>query len=149
MRIRAIVAFVITSELLDPDEIQRRLGVTADETSRRASRLSDPPRPRFNVCRLRSSDATLPITDQIERVAARVRPIRHAVRQLVDDSDAAVTLSVVRYFDDPDGEEERIEQVGDLIKLSGQHQLLGWRLSADLLQLLVDTRAILDVDEYG
>ncbi|MDQ6806503.1 MAG: DUF4279 domain-containing protein [Actinomycetota bacterium] len=149
MRIQAFVAFVVTSEQLDPVEIQRHLGMTADKTSRRASQLKDPPRPRFNVCRFQCSDSTLPITEQIEQVAARVKPISHAIRRLVEESDAGAKLSVVRYFNDPDGEEERIDQAGDLVKLAGQHQLLGWHLSAELLRLLIDTHAILDVDEYG
>jgi hypothetical protein len=97
------------------------------------------------VCR----NSALPITDQIEQVAARVGPIRHAVRKLVEEHEVHAFLSVVRYFNDPDGDEERIDHVGDLVKLTGRHQLLGWHLSDDVLELLRDTRAVLDVDEYG
>jgi hypothetical protein len=63
-------------------------------------------------------------------------------------------LQVVRFFDDEDGEEEELSVVelpdGDqLTKLSGQHQLLGWRLAPNVIDFLSTTHAILDVDEYG
>jgi hypothetical protein len=56
----------------------------------------------------------------------------------------------VRYFNDDDGEEESPQPEGtDLIRLPGQHQLLGWHLDRRVLKFLHHTGAELDVDEYG
>ena len=50
-----------------------------------------------------------------------------------------------------EGEEEEIPPIDEdgLEKLSGQHQLLGWRLDSDTMAFLVAVGAFLDVDEYG
>jgi hypothetical protein len=58
-------------------------------------------------------------------------------------------LQIVRYLDDDNGDEEQLTGVGDLEKLSGQHQLLGWHLGRRVVQFLDEVDAELDVDEYG
>jgi hypothetical protein len=40
-------------------------------------------------------------------------------------------------------------RVGELEKLSDQHQLLGWHLDRGVVQFLDEVDAELDVDEYG
>lgn len=84
---------------------------------------------------------------------ARVRPIASRISELVDEGDV-VSLSVVRYFDDEGGQPERIETVEmedgtQLVRLGGQHQLLGWYLDAADLELLVSMKSSLEVDEYS
>ena len=74
--------------------------------------------------------------------------------QLAGDGDVVARLSVVRYLDDEDGQPERIDTVEmedgtKLVKLGGQHQLLGWYLDAADLELLVSLNCSLDVDEYS
>ena len=58
-------------------------------------------------------------------------------------------FQVVRYFEDPNGEEEVIRRVGNLESLTGQHQLLGWHLDKRLMDFLIRTGTELDADEYG
>jgi hypothetical protein len=59
-------------------------------------------------------------------------------------------MQVVRVFEHPDGEAEDFgSPVEGMVKLSGQHQLLGWHLVTRTLEFLQLTRAELDVDEYG
>ena len=62
-------------------------------------------------------------------------------------------LQVVRYLDDDQGEDEKLTEVTkdgrQLVKLSGQHQLLGWHLDRRALDFLQRTHAEVDVDEYG
>jgi hypothetical protein len=58
-------------------------------------------------------------------------------------------MSVVRYFNDDEGEEEAFSAPNaPLQKLQGQHQLLGWNLGSRVLGFLVAVGADLDVDEY-
>jgi hypothetical protein len=58
----------------------------------------------------------------------------------------------MRSFDDPDGVEEDSGPPGlpeHLVKLSGQHQLLGLHFGVDLMRRLVALNCLVDVDEYG
>jgi hypothetical protein len=72
------------------------------------------------------------------------------IREVTTEESAGAVLQVVRYFDDPDGEEEELSPPdAELQKLSGQHQLLGWHLDREVLDFLMATGASLDVDEYG
>ncbi len=49
-----------------------------------------------------------------------------------------------------EGEEDDAHLRTDgITRLAGQHQLLGWGLSADDLGFLTRVRATIDVDEYG
>jgi hypothetical protein len=60
----------------------------------------------------------------------------------------------VRNFDDESGEEEVLDPFvtpggGIAEKVPGQHQLLGWILSAEQVAVLASMRATIDSDEYG
>jgi hypothetical protein len=58
-------------------------------------------------------------------------------------------LQLVRHFGAADGEGEIIDQTPDgLVKLSGQHQLLGWHLHHATIALH-DVGADIDAGEYG
>jgi hypothetical protein len=148
MRIRTVVAFEVTSRQINPGEIATRLGIPADKSCEKGSRSADPPVPRFSRYSLLSADTRQDITSQIEQVVVRVRPIGPAIRELVEAGEAKALLSVVRYFNDPDGEPEHVEQSGDLVKLAGQHQLLGFRLSGEILVFLQASLIEFDADEY-
>lgn len=75
------------------------------------------------------------------------------IRGLVDDGSCAATLVAVRRLNDPEGEQERSDKIVIesmvLEELSGQHQLLGWHLGPEIFSSVAETRAELDVDEYG
>jgi len=73
---------------------------------------------------------------------------------LVNGEEVSVRLVIVRYFNDEDGEEESFEAAvtkdGRLLeKLPGQHQLLGWYLTAQQLEFLVSINCSISADEYG
>jgi sirohydrochlorin ferrochelatase len=53
--------------------------------------------------------------------------------------DYEAIIAEARGSGDPDG----------LVKLSGQHQLLGWHVSGDVLDFVREVHAEIDVDEYG
>jgi len=55
----------------------------------------------------------------------------------------------VRYFNDPDGEEENLASDGPFAKLPGQHQRLGFHIDLELMERLQSLQCELDFDEYG
>jgi hypothetical protein len=75
-------------------------------------------------------------------VITRLTPYREQITALAaelahEGSGAGVTLNVIRYYDDEDGEEEseREEVLPDgriFERLPGQHQLLGWEIDSKL-----------------
>jgi hypothetical protein len=79
----------------------------------------------------------------------RIRPYTIGISRAVKLG-CVPTLQVVRYFGFDDGEKEGLTVTADgLEKLSGQHQLLGWHLSAEVMSFLVNLGAEIDADEYG
>ena len=150
MKIKQYVYFGISSELLTAEEITERIGLAPDKTTGRGSRTENPPRPARHKWELGSYGPGLDISDHVDRVLARVMPRRDAIRTLVDEGEAQAWLQLVRYFDVEDGEEEIIDETPDgLVKLGGQHQLLGWHLNRAALAFLHDVGAEIDADEYG
>jgi hypothetical protein len=150
VKIKQYVYFGISSEVLTAEKIAERIGLEPDKTMVRASRTEDPPRPRRHKWELGSYEPGLDISDHVSRVIARVEPARDAIRALVDDGDVQAWLQFVRTFGADDGEEEIIEETPEgLVKLSGQHQLLGWHLHRNVLTFLHDVGAEIDADEYG
>jgi len=150
VKIKQYVYFGISSEVLTAEKIAERIGLEPDKTMVRASRTEHPPRPRRHKWELGSYEPGLDMSDHVSRVIARVEPARHAIRALVDEGDVQAWLQFVRMFGADDGEEEIIEETPEgLVKLSGQHQLLGWHLHRNVLAFLHDARAEIDADEYG
>jgi hypothetical protein len=150
MKIEQYAYFGIYSDEMPPDEITARVGVEPDHVAVRGSRIQDPPRPVSHMWHVECREPGLTVDEQIARVVARVGPKRAAIRALVESSsDTGAVLRIVRYFDSDQGEEEELTVVGDLHKLTGQHQLLGWHLSSDVLDFVRDVHAEIDADEYG
>jgi hypothetical protein len=154
LRILQYVYFGLWSNDTSADVITEVLQTEPDATWARGSRVVDPPRPVSHKWAMECRDQDLDIGEQIRQVLARVRPIASRISQLVGEGDVVSRLSVVRYFDDEDGQPERIDTVEmedgtQLVKLGGRHQLLGWYLDAADLELLVSLKSSLDVDEYN
>lgn len=155
MKIRQHVSFVLESLKMTAAEIEWSVGLAADDIGVRGSRTAVPPRPVHHRWEVRCDEPGLGIDAQAEQVIARLEPHRAAIRDLVDESnDVASALVAVRYLNVDlavaEGEEEELTITSDgLVKLPGQHQLLGWGLDASALRFLVDVRAELVFDEYG
>jgi hypothetical protein len=117
----------------------------------RGSRTKEPLRPVTNIWKIRSEGTGLRADDHIRSLIERLEPAKCAIRVLADSqSDVQTRFEIVRYFDTEDGEEEIIEETPEgLIKIAGQHQLLGWELTTDLLEFFSYIRADLWFDEYG
>ncbi len=148
--LRQYAYFAIKSRELSANEIERRLGISADRVLVAGSESADPMRPAAHSWQLVCDRAGLTVDEQIANVVARLQPARAALRALTATEGVSAVLQVVRYFNDEAGEEEDLtSSAGGLEKLSGQHQLLGWRLNPETMAFLADVRADLDVDEYG
>jgi hypothetical protein len=155
MRIKQYVSFALASHRVSGDAIAKRIGLTADQTTVRGSKLPGPrPIPRCHSWAIVCDTAGLTVDEQIERVLDRVLPRQKAIRECVERDGCSARLQVVRYFgawlDDDEGEDEDITVTDDgMEKLPGQHQLLGWHLRTDALAFLLHVGAEIDVDEYG
>jgi hypothetical protein len=150
VKIKQYVYFAISSEVLRAETIAARIGLAPDKTQTLGSGLVDPPRPRRHKWELGSYQRGLDISAHIAVVLGRLEPVRDEIRALVREGDVQAWLQLVRNFDAADGEEEIIDETPDgLVKLSGQHQLLGWHLHRDTLAFLHDVGAEIDADEYG
>jgi hypothetical protein len=118
----------------------------------------------MHVWEIACSEGGLTVDAQVGRLVELLLPVEPALvllaaelgsdsREVGSDGEsrAGCELSIVRYFDDEAGEEEEDGRMAgsDLVRLPGQHQLLGWHLGADVLTFLVRVGAVLDVDEYG
>ncbi len=152
MKIEQYVYFAIASEVITAGELALEIGLAPDRAEARGSVRAEPPRPVMNTWRLECRGEGLRIDEMISDVVARALPFRDRIRGLVraPDNDVVAWLQIVRWFETEGGEEERIELSPEgLVKLAGQHQLLGWHLDRDLLEFLDDIGAELDADEYG
>ena len=106
--------------------------------------------------------------EQLAHVLDRLEPHTAAIAVLAAElrtTDAAESadrigrggpaqLSVARWFDMEEGEEEddglvTLDDGRVLQRAGGQHQLLGWLLDRRAISFLAAVGADLDVDEYG
>lgn len=157
MRVRQYAFFAVRSETVPAADITARLGIEPDEIQVRGSRTAEPPTPVCHLWMVACRQAGLRVDEQVEAIARRLSPRLDALAALATELVAADTgdcvLEVVRYFDTPDGEveDEGVTCVAGqpVDRLPGQHQLLGWNLGPDVIDLLNRTGARLDVDEYG
>jgi Domain of unknown function (DUF4279) len=149
VKIKQYVYFGISSEVLTAEIIAGRIGLASDKTQTRGSRLVDPPRPVLHKWELGSYEPGLDISAHVAAVLARLEPARDEIRALVREGEVQAWLQLVRNFSAADGEEVIDETPEGLVKLSGQHQLLGWHLHRDTLAFLHDVGAEIDADEYG
>jgi hypothetical protein len=149
MKIAQYVYFGIWSDTLITEEIAQRVGLVPDSSRVRGSRSADPARPVHHVWAVECKGRGMDVEQQIADVMRRVIPCRDNIRDLVGTGEAKAWLQIVRNFDASDGEEEEITEAGDLVKLGGQHQLLGWHLDGAIVRFLADVGAAIDCDEYG
>jgi hypothetical protein len=160
VRIKQEVSFVVQSETISGDEIERRLSLDADKIKVKGSRTTEPLRPRFHSWRITCDEPGLRLDEQVARVVERLRPVRQALEELRNDPQVELALSVFRDFDADDGAEDdaedaprQVAQRGgqdlDLVRLSGQHQLLGWHLDAEVVAFFSTLGCAFDFDEYG
>jgi hypothetical protein len=139
------------SKVLTSQEIENKLGIKADKHEHwgKGRLRLDPTYQITNVWKLLAEGQTR-VDDQIEALIKRMLRVEQPLIKLIDSDNVEITLQVVRYFNDADdGEQEIIEADGDFVKLSGQHQLLGWYVSSKDLAFLARVNADLDVDEYN
>ena len=152
MRIRQYAHFVVGSEKLDPDQITSALNVQPTGVSRRGSRTAEPPIPRFNLWRYRATSTGV-LDELIRELLDLFEPRQRALQGLcVNDDGSWIEISFMRSFDDPEGVEEDdgpAELPDNLMRLEGQHQLLGFHLDTELMRRLVALDCALDFDEYG
>lgn len=156
MRVRQYVYFSLRSDHVPAHVMTARLGMEADEILVKGSKRDNFPLPRVHAWKVVCRAGGLTVDEQIGCVIDRLEPIADQIAALaieidsVDWEGVTATLQVVRYFNDDDGEEENPQPDGtDLVRLPGQHQLLGWHLDRRVLKFLHNTGAELDVDEYG
>jgi hypothetical protein len=149
VRIRQYSYLWLASRTLAPEALVDRVGVAPDETARRVSRFEDPRTEPTTWLSYVCDDTDLTVGDQIERILGRLADARTTLCQLVADDTVTTGLNIVRYFDDEHGVQEQKGTVDGLERLSGQHQLLGWHVSAQTVAFLSEVRAEIDVDEYG
>ncbi len=143
----------VKSEIVTVDQMTDWLGMPPDRAEVPGSRSADPPRPVCNICELRSDDAGLTVDAHVQQLIERAAPIADRLRGLAEDVRCGVVLQIARFFNDDNGEEERVDRVdvpvGGFERLGGQHQLLGWHLDKSALAFLASSGCELDVDEYG
>lgn len=150
MKIAQYVYFGIRSDTLITEEITQRVGLAPDSSRvRGGSRSADPPRPVHHVWAVECKGQGMDVAQQTADVMRRVIPCRDNIRKLVATGEAKAWFQIVRTFNAADGEEEEITEAGDLVKLGGQHQLLGWHMDGEIVQFLADVGAAIDCDEYG
>ncbi len=159
VRISQQVYFGLFSTEMPAAEMTAHLGIEPDNFTVRGSRNVSTPMPRYHIWKLGCERPGLSIEQQIEKTIERLLPCQSKIAVLAEQlslegSGSGGSLNVVRYFDDENGEEEdeasaRLVDGKEFVKLSGQHQLLGWTLSVETMQFLTAVGANLNVDEYG
>jgi hypothetical protein len=156
MRIRQHVTFALFSRRTTARQMTERLSIIPDEVSVAGSRRADPPRPVDHAWQLTCRLPGLRVDEQIAELMDRMLPRQEHIIELAQElhrdepGRGGAKLSVVRYLNDSDGEEEQFSAPeAPLQKLPGQHQLLGWVLEPTVMAFLLAAHAFVDVDEYS
>jgi len=152
MKISQYVYFAITTETVAPREITVAVGIEPDHVKVRGSRSLKPKvMPPQNSWQIRSDSNGLTVDEHFAKVVARLMPAKQRLREFLNTTACSkARFQVVRNFADPDGEEEQeCDDPRYGRKLAGQHQLLGWHLEREIVDLIVYLDASFDVDEYG
>ncbi len=143
--IRQYVYLAVYSNRVSAADMAAAIGLEADGVPARGSRREgDDPISRSHTWRVVCNERGLGVDEQLELLVDRLRPYQEALRSLgrslrEGDGDlAGISLNVVRYLDDEDGEADEY-----------QHRLLGWHLNETLMRFALDLGAEIDVDEYG
>jgi len=159
VRIRQQVYFGIQSEDTTAANLTGQIGVEPDSFSVRGSRSATPPRPLKHEWRVECDDGGLSVEDQVQRIVDRLLPYQGRIAAVVAEirqkspGDGS-RLQIVRHFNDDEGDEESDGEVStsgvsQLERLGGQHQLLGWHLSSEVVAFLCEVQADIDCDEFG
>ncbi|WP_378738290.1 DUF4279 domain-containing protein [Nocardia brasiliensis] len=156
MRIRQYVYFALFSSETTADEMTTRLSIAPDEIGIAGSKRTSPPIPAEHAWMVSCRDSGLCVDEQITKVMDRLLPRQAQIVALArelernDPVHGGAKLSVVRYLNDEDGDEEQLNPPDARFqKLPGQHQLLGWALEPVVMRFLVAANAAVDVDEYS
>jgi Domain of unknown function (DUF4279) len=150
MRISQYAYFAVYSNAFSPDQITTRLGLHPTGVSWRGSRSTDPMIPTTNIWRYKAQ-GTGRIDDLILELVDHFEPVAAELRSLTDGGECSTGINVVRKLDDPNGLEDDAghDIGGGLVKLPGQHQLLGFHLAIELMHRVVALGCSIDFDEYG
>ena len=80
-------------------------------------------------------------------------PVAEKLHVLCEDDSTDALISIFRSFDSEDGVEEDESSGLDLppnfVRLSGQHQLLGFHFDLALMKRLIALKCEVSFDEYG
>ena len=165
MRVRQYVHFDLRSLSVTAAEMTARLGIEPDEARLRGSRRLEPTVvPWAHIWKVECRQPGFRVDEQLAVLLDRLEPHVDAIATLAaalrtadglePGSRDSAQLSVARWFDVGDGEEEddglvTLDDGRVLERAGGQHQLLGWWLDRRTLEFLDAVRAELNVDEYG
>lgn len=151
MKIYQYADFVVKSDSLSPDDITGALLLEPSSVSWRGARSKEPMMPRTNVWCRRAVGVGC-VDDLVRELVELLEPRAAKLGSLTVDGAATATISLMRSFGDDDGVEEDEGDLGlpeNLVRLPGQHQLLGFHLDVDLMKRLVALSCSVDFDEYG
>jgi Domain of unknown function (DUF4279) len=110
MKIRQHAHLVIGSEVLNPDQITASLLLEPDRVAWQGSRSTEPLIPRCNLWQLRARGNGT-VDELVQELVDRIEALATQPKALTDDGVTWVEISLMRSFDDPDGENERFDRV--------------------------------------
>jgi Domain of unknown function (DUF4279) len=151
MKINQYAHIVVGSDAFDPDQITVLLGLGPTSVRWRGSSSIHPMIPVTNLWKLRASGSGR-VDDLIVELVETLESVREALTELMQNEQAWVSISVLRDFRDSEGVDEDLHPAdvpAELVKLPGQHQLLGFHLDVALMSRLVALGCLVDADEYG
>jgi Domain of unknown function (DUF4279) len=154
VKVRQYADLILKSKVVEPAVISERMGLVPDEVKPMGSRLSGPPmRPAVHIWKLRSGvPDNLPLTDHFTSLLAKLGGSVEHLRDLLADGQVVGCIQVVRHFEPGPEDPEIIEprrQVGDLVRLGGQHPLVGFEIEPALVVFAATAGLGFDFDEYG
>jgi hypothetical protein len=151
MRITQYAHFVVASDVFDPDDITGTLLLEPTSVSWRGTRSTDPMIPRTNLWRYRArGEGTL--DELVRELVDLFEPLGDQLLTLTAAKSTWISIAIFRSFDDPEGVEEDggpDDLPPNLVRLEGQHQLVGFHLDPALMRRLVDMNCSIDADEYA
>lgn len=154
MKVRQYVYLGIRSDGVDPGVISERLGLMPDEVKLRGSKHQGPPPvPRTHLWRLNSgASQESPLDDHFESLRVRLGDTADRLRNLQETEDVSAVIQVVRSYglgpeDRHISEPGRYREVYE--RLRGQHPLVGFDISPDLVSYAARAGIGFDFDEYG
>ncbi len=151
MKIRQYAHFFVQSDILSPEQITAVLLIEPTSVSRRGSRSTEPPIPKYNIWQYKAHGEGR-VDDLVTELVELLEPMADRLRTLMANDRSSIGISVMRSFAGLHGVEEDSGPPGlpeHLVKMAGQHQLLGLHLGVDLMRRLVALNCLVDVDEYG